>query len=347
MSNGVNADAQEQIIQSISSFALYGFPESHAASFALLAYASAYLKEHYLAAFLCALMNNQPMGFYHPATLVKDAQRHGLKVRHIDVQYSEWKCTLEPLNAEEAPKFSDRFAMRMGVAYARGLRREAGEAIARARSVAKFTSVYDLAQRVPELRRKELVMLAQIGALNSLGENIHRRDAIWQAEFAGRPSGDLFNNVAEEQEYWKSTPLFQMTTEERLAADYQGTGVTVGPHPMAYHRRRLAGVGVTTESALRRVPNGQIARIAGFVISRQRPGTAKGFFFLSIEDETGVFRAIFEPDLFDQYEALLSHGKFLQIEGILQNQDNDISLKAFAVMPLAVSAVAVQSHDFH
>jgi error-prone DNA polymerase len=345
--NGVNADAQEQIIQSISSFALYGFPESHAASFALLAYASAYLKKHYLAAFLCALMNNQPMGFYHPATLVKDAQRHGLKVRHIDVQYSEWKCTLEPLTAEDAPKFSDRFAMRMGLAYARGLRREAGEAIDRARSVAKFTSVYDLAQRVPELRRKELVILAQIGALNSLGENIHRRDAIWQAEYAGRPSGELFKDVPEEQEYWKSTPLFQMTTEERLAADYQGTGVTVGPHPMAYHRRRLAGVGVTTASDLKRVPNGQIARIAGFVISRQRPGTAKGFFFLSIEDETGVFRAIFEPDLFDQYEALLSHGKFLQVEGILQNQDNDISLKAFAVMPLAVSAVAVQSHDFH
>jgi error-prone DNA polymerase len=345
--NEVNADAQEQIIQSISSFALYGFPESHAASFALLAYASAYLKKHYLAAFLCALMNNQPMGFYHPATLVKDAQRHGLKVRHIDVQYSEWKCTLEPLTAEEVPKFSDRFAMRMGLAYARGLRREAGEAIARARSVAKFASVYDLAQRVPELRRKELVMLAQIGALNSLGENIHRRDAIWQAEYAGRPSGDLFKDVPEEQEYWKSTPLFQMTTEERLAADYDGTGVTVGPHPMAYHRRRLAGVGVTTAVDLKRVENGQIARIAGFVISRQRPGTAKGFFFLSIEDETGVFRAIFEPDLFDRYEALLSHGKFLQVEGILQNHDNDISLKAFAVMPLAVSAVAVQSHDFH
>jgi error-prone DNA polymerase len=345
--NGVNMDAQEQIIQSISSFALYGFPESHAASFALLAYATAYLKHRYLAAFLCALLNNQPMGFYHPATLVKDAQRHGLKVRHIDVQHSDWKCTLERLAVDEAPKYKDPFAMRMGLVYAKGLRRVAGDAITRARADGKFTSVYDLARRVPKLRRQELVMLAQIGALNSLGENIHRRDAVWQAEYAGRPAGELFKDVPEEQENWKSTPLFKMTTEERLSADYRGTGLTVGPHPMAYHRKRLEVSGVTSASNLSRIPNGQSARIAGFVISRQRPGTAKGFFFLSIEDETGVSRAIFEPDLFDQHEALLSVGKFLEVKGILQNQDHDISLKAFDVLPLAVNAVPTQSHDFH
>lgn len=345
--NKVSQEAQDQIIQSISSFALYGFPESHAASFALLAYASAYLKQHYLAAFLCALMNNQPMGFYHPATLVKDAQRHGLKVRHIDVQHSEWKCSLEPLATEEAPKFRDPFAMRMGFVYARGLRREAGEAIVHARSVAQFRSVYDLARRVPELRRQELVTLAQIGALNSLGENIHRRDAIWQAEYAGRPSGELFREIPEEPKHRQSTPLFPMTTEERVAADYRGVGLTVGPHPMAYHRARLSATGVSSASELKRTPNGQTARIAGFVISRQRPATAKGFFFLSIEDETGVFRAIVEPDFFDQNEAVLSVGKVLQIEGTLQNQDNDISLKAFHVAPLSINAVNVQSHDFH
>jgi error-prone DNA polymerase len=345
--NGVSPEAQAQIIQAISSFALYGFPESHAASFALIAYASAYLKYHYLAAFLCALLNNQPMGFYSPATLIKDAQRHGLKMLYIDVQHSDWKCTLEPLTTTEAPNFKDPFAVRLGLAYARGLRREAAEAIVYARSKAHFTSVYDLARRVPELRRQELVMLAQIGALNSLGEKIHRRDAVWQAEHAGRPSGSLFKDIPEEKEQWKSTPLFQMTTEERLAADYRGTGVTIGPHPMSYHRVSMTRMGVTPASGLKHLPDGQPARIAGFVISRQRPGTAKGFFFLSIEDETGVSRAIIDPDLFERHRALLSHGKFLQIEGSLQTQDNDISVKAFDVMPLAISAVSVQSHDFH
>jgi error-prone DNA polymerase len=344
---GVDPAAQKVIIQAISSFALYGFPESHAASFALLAYASAYLKYRYMAAFLCALLNNQPMGFYHPATLVKDAQRHGLKIRHIDVQHSDWKCTLERLPENEASQFKDHFAVRLGLAYARGIRREAGEAIARARSVAPFASVYDLARRVPQLRRQELVTLAQIGALNSLGEDIHRRDALWQAEYAGRPSGDLFKDIPEEQEYWKSTPLFKMTTEERLAADYHGTGLTLGRHPMSYHRERLANMGTISASALKRLPNGQRARIAGFVISRQMPGTAKGFFFLSIEDETGVSRAIIAPDLFDRHRALLSHGRFLEVEGCLQNIDNDISLKAFDVMPLAIYAVDVRSHNFH
>jgi error-prone DNA polymerase len=138
-----------------------------------------------------------------------------------------------------------------------------------------------------------------------------------------------------------------MTTEERLVADYHGTGVTVGPHPMSYHRNRLAGMGVITASGLKLLPDGQHTRIAGFVISRQRPGTAKGFFFLSIEDETGVSRAIIDPDTFDRHRALLSHGTFLQVEGLLQNQDNDISVKAFGVMPLAVNAVEVRSHDFH
>jgi error-prone DNA polymerase len=138
-----------------------------------------------------------------------------------------------------------------------------------------------------------------------------------------------------------------MTTEERLAADYQGTGLTVGPHPMSYHRDRLANMGAVSASALKSIPNGQRARIAGVVIARQMPETAKGFFFLSIEDETGVSRAIVEPELFDKHCALLSHGRFLQVEGWLQNMDNDISIKAFDVMPLAIRDMEVRSHDFH
>ncbi len=160
--NGILGETQEQIIQSITSFALYGFPESHAASFALIAYASAYLKCHYLAAFTAALLNNQPMGFYHPSTIVKDAQRHGLKVLPMDVTRSDWKCTLEPSAISHQP------SVRLGLKYARGLREPAGQALVRERSLAPFASVQDLARRVPELRKDELTTLAEIGALNAV-----------------------------------------------------------------------------------------------------------------------------------------------------------------------------------
>ena len=184
--NGIRPEVQDEIIQSISSFALYGFPESHAASFALIAYASAYLKCNYLAAFTAALLNNQPMGFYSPATIVKDAQRHGLRVKPVDVQHSDWPCTLEP-----EPGNAHRFALRLGLCYARGLRREAALALIAAREQRAFSSIQDLALRVPELRKSDLTLLAKIGALNSLGEVAHRRDALWQVEYAGRPAGPL------------------------------------------------------------------------------------------------------------------------------------------------------------
>src|SRR5208283_1243034 len=152
--NGISSKAQEEIILSITSFALYGFPESHAASFALIAYASAYLKCHYLAAFTAALLNNQPMGFYHPATIVKDAQRHGLKMLPMDVTRSDWKCSLE------FSVLSSQFSVRLGLKYARGLREPAGQALVRERSLARFASIQDLARRVPELRKDELTTLA-------------------------------------------------------------------------------------------------------------------------------------------------------------------------------------------
>src|SRR5690349_5096269 len=172
--NGITPEAQEEIIHSITSFALYGFPESHAASFALLAYASAYLKTHYLAAFTTALLNNQPMGFYSPATIVKDAQRHGLKIRPIDVMKSEWLCTVEQLAVEQSALSNQHSALRpsaavrLGLRYVKGLREEAAHAIVRERAQRPFLSVDDLARRVPELRKNELVTLAQIGALNSV-----------------------------------------------------------------------------------------------------------------------------------------------------------------------------------
>src|ERR1700678_328173 len=338
--NGIHSDAQEQIIQSIQSFALYGFPESHAASFALIAYASAYLKCHYLAAFTAAMLNNQPMGFYSPSTLVKDAQLHGLRVKPIDVQRSDWLCTLET----ERDSGPTRFALRLGLLYARGLRREVGEALVQARNNRAFESIQDLTLRVPELRKKDLTMLAKIGALNWLGENIHRRDALWQVEYAGRPTGPLLSQMPEQDQ---ASPLARMTVDERLVADFQGTGVTVGPHPMAYHRAALSRMGIVCSSHLRNLENGRETRIAGCVIARQRPGTAKGFVFLSLEDETGISNAIVTPAVYEQYRRVVTYGKFLLIEGRLQNQEDVVSVKADVVRQLEISEMDVRSHDFH
>jgi error-prone DNA polymerase len=348
--NGIVGETQEQIIQSITSFALYGFPESHAASFALIAYASAYLKCHYLAAFTAALLNNQPMGFYHPSTIVKDAQRHGLKMLPMDVTRSDWKCTLEPSAISHQP------SVRLGLKYARGLREPAGQALVRERSLAPFTSVQDLARRVPELRKDELRTLAEIGALNAVAsgrwsvasENqnikLHRRDALWQVERAVRWSGPLLDEL---REIDGESPLAAMTDEERLVADFRATGLTVGPHPMQYRRAEMKRMGIYRASDLAHLPDGRRLRIGGCVIARQRPGTAKGMMFLSLEDETGIANAIVAPDLLQKNRVLLISERFLMIEGILQNQDNVIHIRAEKVSPLRVTRAETVSHDFH
>jgi error-prone DNA polymerase len=350
--NGISRESQEQIILSISSFALYGFPESHAASFALIAYASAYLKCHYLAAFTAALLNNQPMGFYRPATIVKDAQRHGLKVLPIDVMTSRWECTLEH-PALSTQQSASSAALRLGLRYTRGLREEVSQALVHQRNLAPFTSIRDLVHRVPELRKDELNTLAEIGALNEINcrniasyvsTKLHRRDALWQVERAVRHSGPLLDELSEPD---AKPPLHPMSSEERLVADFRGTGMTVGPHPMAYHRTRMEAMGIHKASDLSRIPDGQHLRIGGCVICRQRPGTAKGFVFLSIEDETGVANAIVTPDLFQKNRLLLSSAQFLMVEGILQNHDNVISVKAERVLPLSITRAETSSHDFY
>jgi error-prone DNA polymerase len=338
VANGIPGPAQDEIIQSITSFALYGFPESHAASFALIAYASAYLKCNYLAAFTAAILNNQPMGFYSPATLVKDAQRHGLKVRPIDVTKSDWLCTLE--------KEASSFALRIGLRYVHGLRETAGRALVRARNEGRFTSMDDLALRVPELQKSELVTLAEIGAMNFLNpaNRMHRRDALWQVERAAQRTGPLLEHIESEDE---PSPLDIMTDEERLLADFDGTGMTVGPHPMAYCREGLNGLGILRAIDLAHTPNGRYVRIAGCVIARQRPGTAKGFVFISLEDETGIANIIITPDVLDRNRATVIQGKFLLFEGPIQNVDNVIHVKAAHVQEIAVLQTAPPSRDFH
>jgi error-prone DNA polymerase len=352
--NGITGAVQDTIVKSITSFALYGFPESHAASFALLAYASAYLKCHYLAAFTAAILNNQPMGFYSPATLVKDAQRHGLRVRAIDVTRSDWLCTIE--------RDGEKLCVRLGLRFVKGLREEVGREIVRERGVRAFRSIDDLKLRVPGLQKSELTALAEIGALNFVGSRagFHRRDALWQIERASRRAGPLLEGceeseapLAEEESaaaadsLRKYSPLEPMTPEARLISDFRNTGMTVGPHPMSYHRENLRRQGILSARDLHHVADGAKVRVAGAVIARQRPGTAKGFVFLSLEDETGIANAIITPQLFQEDHVVVVNQQFLLIEGRLQNQDNVISVKAERVRPLGITRAETVSHDFH
>ena len=326
---GITGETQDKIVKAITSFASFGFPESHAASFALLAYASAYLRTYYLAAFTCALLNNQPMGFYHPATLVKDAQRHGLRVLPVDINRSRSICTIEDLR------------LRLGLNYVRGLRRSAAEAIVRSQP---FSSIEDLARRVPELHKEEMEKLAAIGALNSIGAK-HRRDALWQASWASRPAGELLHPVLEPR---PEAPLRQMSLEERLVCDSAGMGMTIGKHPMAYRRAEMEKLGVTPAARLFSIAHGRIVRVAGNVIVRQRPGTAKGITFMSLEDETGISNVVIMPDLFeDQRREILIH-PWVMVVGQIQNVDNVVHILAARISPLANPlAIGAGSHDFH
>jgi error-prone DNA polymerase len=335
--NGITPKAQDEIVQFITSFALYGFPESHSASFALLAYASAFLKVRYLAAFTAALLNNQPMGFYSPATLVKDAQRHGLKVKPVDVTCSDWDCSLEEMDGT--------IVMRLGLRYVRGLQQMAGKALLQAREKRQFRSIEELARRVPELSRGNLRMLATIGALNGIGGiGLHRRDALWQVEKASQRVGALLEGIIEKD---TASPLAQMDTEERLVSDYHGTGLTTGPHPMFYRRAEMRRLNIKSAAELRAMPNGKRAIVAGAVITRQRPGTASGLIFITLEDETGYANVIVMPHIYEKYRQAVLEPRFVRVSGKIQNQDGIVHLKAEDVEPLMISGIQMASHDFH
>jgi error-prone DNA polymerase len=318
-------DKIDKIIQAITSFALYGFPESHAISFAILAYASAYLKVHRAPEFYASLINNQPMGFYTPATIVKDAQRHGVKIKPVDVKKSDWRCTV-----------LDDNTFRLGFCVVNGLRQEHGEQIERERNERQFKSLEDFKRRI-ELSKEELRTLAELGALNCFSK--HRRAAMWKAE------EPLYDDLAA-QTSTSSSPLEAMTVQERVTADYRTMNLTAGPHPMKLLRDRLPNIWRAGD--LKQAKHGSTIQIAGNVICRQRPGTAKGFVFVSLEDETGVSNAIVDPDLFEKYRLLITEEDFLVIEGEVQNSENTVLIKTREIRPLtqAEDLVGTESHDF-
>jgi error-prone DNA polymerase len=347
---GIAGEAADAIVRSITSFALYGFPESHAASFALLAYASAYLKAYHPAAFVCSLLNNQPMGFYHPFTLVKDAQRHGARFRPVDVARSHWNGVLE------------EGEVRLGLRTVRGLRAEAGERIVAERALGPFVSLQDFVDRTG-LRRDEQRMLGEVGALNVFG--LTRRSALWQVEKAGRPRGPLFQDVLEDDalaapssggparmdessrpERMAKSPLAEMTLAERLNSDLRGTSLTVGPHPMALYRQVLRERGVVRAADLPHLEDGARVRVAGAVICRQRPGTAKGFLFMTLEDETGLVNVTVRPDMFERDHAVLVSTAILEIDGVLQARDG-LTVRALCARAAPVEGVSIASRDFH
>jgi error-prone DNA polymerase len=340
---GIHGRAADEIVHAITAFALYGFPESHASSFALLAYASAYLRVHHPAAFYAALLNNQPMGFYHPGTIVKDAARHGLTILPIDVTRSEWLCTLE--------QRADGWVVRLGLRYVKGLRESAGRALVAARRRALFVSTDDVVLRAG-LDRDELAQIAAIGALDSLGGT--RRGNLWRV---ARPSpGELFEPAVQHAATGEPlpfaadpgdrSPLREMTAHEEVVADYAGTGLTLGPHPTTFHRIALASRGIVRAIDLAALADGTEVLVAGSVIVRQRPGTAKGFLFLTLEDETGLANVIVTPALFSRQRLVFVTEPFLEVDGILQKQDGVISIRARRATGLPVRTPPVPSHDF-
>ncbi len=337
---GITGDTQDRIIQAITSFALYGFPESHAASFALIAYASAYLKCHYLAAFTTAMLNNQPMGFYSPATLVKDAQRHGQRFRPVDVLRSDFRCTVE---TDGKARY-----VRLGLNYVRGLSSATARKIEHERKQQPFASLRDLVCRVPELQKDEIATLAELGALNCLPKHRsdrHRRGALWQAELALQPVGELLEAAVDDS---VPSPLEPMTTGQRTFADFSNSGVTIGVHPMAHFRSRMQELNVMTAAIAKAQRDGMLLKVAGCVITRQRPGTAKGFVFLSLEDETGIVNVIVQPDLFNRKRLACTTAPYVLVKGVLQSISGVIAVKAGDIEELSFQQAAVmESHDFH
>jgi error-prone DNA polymerase len=291
----------ERIYRQICGFGEYGFPESHAASFALLTYVSSWMKCHHPAEFACALLNSQPMGFYAPAQIINDARRHGVRVLPVDVRYSYWDCTLE------------QRGLRLGMRMIRGLREEAAEGVVGARDRQPFDGVDDLTERAG-LDRGSLRKLADAGALKGLAGHRHR--ARWQA-LAARRQGDLLADAAiREQPVQLSLP----DARQELLDDYAGMGLSLDRHPLQLLRRRL-GRGAVRASELPRQADGRRLASAGLVTHRQRPGTASGVVFLSLEDETGIVNVVVWPKLLERYRKAVLGGRILRVHGRLQNVD--------------------------
>lgn len=353
---GIPLDVQIQVVDYTKAFANYGFPESHAFSFALLAYASAYFMVHYRACFMTAMFNNYPLGFYNAATLVKDAQRHGLHFLALDINKSQYIFTVEEVQTGNGSIPEKQ--VRVGLKYVRGLRQEAGEAIVSEREKnGDYISVADLIDRVPIINKREIRALSIAGALN-FENTVHRREALWHSELAIQPKGELFNNgsknslpyeggddAASADRVVLSPPSFLKRLEglQLVEADLKKTGISIGKHPMSFVRDQLRKHHILSAEEARYLEKNQIASVAGAVIIRQRPMTAKDVVFITLEDETGHSNFVVMPDKFEEYRAVINQSDYLIISGIFEERG---MLKALSFKPLEGFTAEVVSHNF-
>jgi error-prone DNA polymerase len=347
LERGYERQFAEQIFQQILGFGEYGFPESHSASFALLAYVSSWLKHHEPAAFLAAMLNSQPLGFYSASQLVQDARRHGVDVRPVDITTSAWECTLEegrcdPSPITHHPSHFPRPAVRLGLLMAKGLTEAAAARIVAARDDASFQSVENLTRRA-QLDRRDLRNLAAAGALAALAG--HRHAAHWAS--AGI---DIAPGLLEDAPVCEPLPqLAQPTEGEDLVADYASLGLTLGRHPLALLRRRLSRMRLATAADLQRLPHGRLTRTAGIVTCRQRPSTAKGVVFVTLEDETGCVNVVVWRALVERQRRELTGSSLLGVEGEIQREGEVVHLVAHRLTDHTrlLGRLAAESRDFH
>jgi error-prone DNA polymerase len=348
--NGFSDETIGPIIMQLQAFANYGFPESHSASFALIAYASAYLKKYYAPEFYCGMLNAQPLGFYSPSTLIHDAIRHNLKVLPIDLAYSQWDCTLEKTNdgSTTSDATEEPFALRMGLRYIRSLGSKSRDLLEEAwRTGGPFTSAEDVCVR-SGLGWKTLQVLASAGAFESFIPG--RRQALWEIiALSKRQDLPLLKNLKSKNDSTKALNIPPMTELESTVADYQTQLFSVFEHIMKYYRPWAEKNGMKSCKDIQTVPNGEHVTLASSVICRQKPGTAKGFMFFTLEDETGLANIIVKPKLFKKYKDVLLHHNFLAVSGEIQNEDGVVNLVAQHVesLPQLMGRPNVQSRDFH
>ncbi|HBN8235962.1 TPA: error-prone DNA polymerase [Pseudomonas aeruginosa] len=336
LANGYEADFAARIFEQIKGFGSYGFPESHAASFALLTYASSWLKRHEPAAFTCALINSWPMGFYSPDQLLQDARRHAIQTRPVDVRHSRWDCSLEPIGQEQP-------AIRLGLRMIRGFREEDARRIEQARQAQSFTDVHDLGRRAG-LDTRALELLADAGALRGLAG--HRHKARWAIAGVG-PQLPLFAEGPRIEEPAISLPL--PSRGEELLSDYALLGTTLGPHPLKLLRVQLKARRCRASRELVGMEHGRPVRIAGLVVGRQRPQTASGVTFITLEDEFGMVNVVVWHDLAERQRRPFLESRLLQVEGTLESSSGVRHVIAGRLQDLTplLTGLDVRSRDFH